>query len=184
VALSLGCMQDVRASPTAWHSIGPELCGQHRDVSCHGAWWCLQFVLDPLMQILKSFTVVDGNDMSLHYLKSKSRDPSTSENMISSTLPVDVCDISFLFSWSRVSPLVFPWVQNGDTKCQHVPQCPRNISPLALAVCMQSFRVLDITRHTPCRSHVHWQAQWALHVSIARTLIVIPYSGWFFFSLL
>ena len=88
--------------------------------------------------------------------------PPTSENMVNSILPVDICDVSFLSSWSRVSPLVFLWVQNGDTKWQHVPQCPRNTSPLALALCMHSFGVLDITRHIPCRSHVHWQTQWAV----------------------
>ena len=58
----------------------------------------LLFVLDPVMQILKSFTVTVDNDMSLHYLRSKSRVPSTSENMVNSTLPVDVCDVSFLSS--------------------------------------------------------------------------------------
>jgi len=35
----------------------------------------LLFVLDPVMQILKSLTLTDGNEMSLHYLKSKSRSP-------------------------------------------------------------------------------------------------------------
>lgn len=58
----------------------------------------LLFVLGPVMQILKSFTVTVGNAKSLHYLKSKSRDPSTSENMVNSTLPVDVCEVSFLSS--------------------------------------------------------------------------------------
>jgi hypothetical protein len=33
------------------------------------------FVLDPVMQILKSFMVTVSNDMSLPYLKTKSRGP-------------------------------------------------------------------------------------------------------------
>ena len=35
----------------------------------------LLLVLDPVMQILKSFTVTVGNGMSLYYMKSKSRGP-------------------------------------------------------------------------------------------------------------
>jgi hypothetical protein len=35
----------------------------------------LLFVLDRVMQILKSFTLTVGSDMSLHYTKSKNRGP-------------------------------------------------------------------------------------------------------------
>jgi len=56
----------------------------------HGL-FTLLFVLDPVIQILKSFTVT-VDDMSLYYLKSKTGVSSTSENMVNSTLPLDVCD--------------------------------------------------------------------------------------------
>ena len=116
----------------------------------------LLFVLDPVMQILKSLAVTVYSDCLYIIWSPKAGVPSTSENTVNSTLPVDVCDMSFLSSWSRVSPLVFLWVQNGDTQCQHVPQCPRNSSLSALALCMQSYGMLDIIRHTSCGSHIHW----------------------------
>jgi len=81
----------------------------------------LLFVLYPVMQVLKSFRVT-VDDMSLHYLKSKSRGPLNFREHGQQHLTIGC--VSFLSSWSRVSPLVFVWVQNGDTKWQHVPQCP------------------------------------------------------------
>lgn len=42
VVVSLVCIWDVWAPPKAWHSIGLELCGWHRDGHCHIAGRCHQ----------------------------------------------------------------------------------------------------------------------------------------------
>ena len=42
--VSLGCMQDTQAPPTAWHSAGPVLCRPQQGSHCSVAGWCQQYI--------------------------------------------------------------------------------------------------------------------------------------------
>lgn len=62
MAISLGCIQVLWATPAAWSSVGPEVCGLHRNGNCWAAVWCHLWVynevfLDRGIQLFNRLTV-------------------------------------------------------------------------------------------------------------------------------
>jgi len=62
MAISLGCIQVLWATPAAWSSVGPEVCGLYRNGHCWAAGWCHLWVynevfLDRGMQLFNHLTV-------------------------------------------------------------------------------------------------------------------------------
>lgn len=89
MAVSPGSLQDVSAPPTAWYSVGPELCRSQSDRSTCAAGLCHQWVYPYIhsWSLYAGFVVF----MSTHELKPRTRDALLSKNMINITLSVDDC---------------------------------------------------------------------------------------------
>jgi hypothetical protein len=79
MAISLGCTQDVWAPPVTWNSVGPEICGLHRNVHWGAAGWCHQWVYHEvffLTVVCSCWNIWQWKSaltVLLHYLKSRSR---------------------------------------------------------------------------------------------------------------
>ena len=76
MAISLGCTQVLWGTSAAWSSVGPEVCGLHKNGHCWAAGWWHQWVynevfLDSGMQLLNHLTV--GLHWLCHYLISSPR---------------------------------------------------------------------------------------------------------------
>jgi hypothetical protein len=59
MAISLGCIQVIWATPAAWISVGPEVCGLHRNGHCWAARLCHLWVYNEVFLIMVcSFWIV------------------------------------------------------------------------------------------------------------------------------